>query len=300
MEIRLDVAPAAAVTPPAAPQSLPPAPMEIRLDTPPPPAAAPVPAPPPGPDTFSLAPSPVPQGAAETPVLEIIRHPSQPVVSEAPTAPSAAAPATTPASAPPPGAPLAAPDAPRGPVEITLNFEAAAGVVDKTASIPVAQGPAAASPTEIPAPFNAAAVPPASGPVDLPTFEAEVPEEQLLKAAVFFPSGVDSAMKKFLNSLTEIAQKKAKKPIFIRTVLSQVTPVNMESATEWIWTAKSAGAECFFVILPPDMLPDFMESAVTEARQAGLHCFLVPQGEIVSRLLYVDLMVELMLIKRKK
>ena len=98
----------------------------------------------------------------------------------------------------------------------------------------------------------------------------------------------------------DIAQKKAKKPIFVKTVLAQSSPVSMENATEWVWTSKSAGAVCFFVILPPDMLPDFMESAITEARQAGLHCFLVPQGEIVSRLLYVDLMVELMLIKRKK
>lgn len=135
---------------------------------------------------------------------------------------------------------------------------------------------------------------------DIPGHDAEAPEDQLLKSAVFFPPGTEGVMRKFLTSMTEIAQKKAKKPIFVKTVLAQSAAVSAENVTEWIWTTKSAGAECFFVILPPDMLPDFMESAVMEARQSGLHCFLVPQGEIVSRLLYVDLMVELMLIKRKK
>jgi hypothetical protein len=267
MEIKLDVAPAAPSAPPTSP----------------------APAVSPGPDTFTLPPSAVPPGATEKPSLEIIRHP---------TAPVAAAPAVEAA----PSSPAATPPAGQGPMEITLNFEAAANVVDKTASIPAAQGPAAAAPMPVPEPAVEAPAAPAAptGPIEVPSFEAEVPEDQLLKAAVFFPNGVEAATKKFLNSLTEIAQKKAKKPIFIKTVLTQVSPVSMESATEWIWTAKSAGAECFFVILPPDMLPDFMESAVTEARQAGLHCFLVPQGEIVSRLLYVDLMVELMLIKRKK
>ena len=105
---------------------------------------------------------------------------------------------------------------------------------------------------------------------------------------------------KFLTTITDIAQRKAKKPIFIQVVHSQVSPISVERSTEWIWVAKSAGADCFFVILPPDVLPDFMEVAVMEARQSGLHCFLIPQAEIVSRLLYVDLMVEIMLIKRKK
>ena len=142
--------------------------------------------------------------------------------------------------------------------------------------------------------------PPAAGGVELPAFEADVPEDQILKAAIFFSDGAEASMRKFLKSLTDIARKKAKKPIFVKPVLAQTSTVNVESVTEWIWTTKAAGAECFFVILPPDMLPDFMESTISEARQAGLHCFLVPQGEIVSRLLYVDLMVELMLIKRKK
>lgn len=134
----------------------------------------------------------------------------------------------------------------------------------------------------------------------VPTFDISLPDDQLLKAAIFYPQGADGARQRFLNSLTEIAQKKAKKPIFVRTVLSQVSMISQENVTEWIWSSKSAGADCFFVILPPEMLPDFMENAIAEARQAGLHCFLIPQGEIVSRLLYVDLMVEMMLIKRRK
>ncbi len=160
-------------------------------------------------------------------------------------------------------------------------------------------------PLAAPLPDSAAmtAIPPvfASPVVDMGGFgEMDFPEDQVLRCALFYPEGAESSMQKFLSSLTDIAQKKAKKPIFVRPVLSQVTIISNDNTTEWIWSAKSAGADCFFVILPPDILPDFMETSVSEARAANLYCFLIPQNEIVSRLLYVDLMVEMMLIKRKK
>jgi hypothetical protein len=160
-----------------------------------------------------------------------------------------------------------------------------------------------------PPPFPAArqnpppAPPPAAGTPKVltpPAVEPGVPEDQLLRAAVFYSPQADAAKQKFLSTLMDMTQKKAKKPIFLRPVLSHATTISTDNTTEWVWLARSAGADVMFVILPPDLLPDFMESIVTEARQAGLYCFLVPQAEISSRLFYVDLMVELMLVKRKK
>lgn len=199
------------------------------------------------------------------------------------TLPPAAPPLSPPPALEPPPPP---PGAPGGPLEIELDFGPAS-----------AADPSLAAPAKLAGPAAPSGSPQA---LEVPAVEADVPEEQILKAAVFFSPGAEISVKKFLGSLTEIARKKAKKPIYVRTVLAQASEVSVENVTEWIWTTKSAGAECFFVILPPEMLADFMESTIADARQAGLHCFLVPQGEIISRLLYVDLMVELMLIKRKK
>jgi len=220
-----------------------------------------------------LPPSAAQEGQA--PALEIMRNPIT-------LPPQPAAPPPPPAVEPPPPPP----GAPGGPLEIELDFGPAA-----------AADPSLAAPAEVSAP---AAPSVAAQDLEVPAVETDAPEEQILKAAIFYSPGADLTVKKFLGSLTDIARKKAKKPIYVRTVLAQASEVSVENVTEWIWTTKSAGAECFFVILPPEMLPDFMESTIADARQAGLHCFLVPQGEIVSRLLYVDLMVELMLIKRKK
>lgn len=127
----------------------------------------------------------------------------------------------------------------------------------------------------------------------------KTPEESTILTAVFFSRGGDAPKDKFMETISEMAQKKSKKPMFFHIMHSQATTINPESAVEWIWAAKSHGAECFFVILPPDVFPEIMDNAVMEAKQAGLRCFLIPQSEIGSKLLYMDLMVELMLIKRK-
>ncbi|HMX42536.1 MAG TPA: hypothetical protein PKB12_02325, partial [Elusimicrobiota bacterium] len=152
------------------------------------------------------------------------------------------------------------------------------------------------APAAVPAPPAAPAAP-----VREPKLvvELKTPEDSTFKTAIFFPQGGDAPKQKFLNTITDMAQKKSKKPMFFHIVHSQATSITSDNAVEWIWTAKAQGADCFFVILPPDILPDFMEGIVAEARQAGLRCFLIPQAEIGSKLLYMDLMVELMLIKRK-
>ena len=54
-----------------------------------------------------------------------------------------------------------------------------------------------------------------------------------------------------------------------------------------------------FVILPSTVSPEEMEGVAVEAQHAGMRCFLVPMTEIGSKLLYMNLMVELMLVKRK-
>lgn len=268
----MPAAPPPIVPPAALPVVPPPAPAA-------PPAAVVPPVPSDQPDTFTISSS---TGTRESAPLEIIRHPQ--------AVPS------TPATPP---APPAAPKAADGPMEIVLNFDAASVKAGPPPAPPAAapETPAEAPEPSVPEPIQ---MPQVQTVADLPVVASDVPDDQLLKATIFFPAGGEASMRKFLGSLMEIAQKKAKKPIFVKTMLAQVSPIAAENVTEWIWTTKSADAECFFVILPPEMLADFMEPTVMEARQSGLHCFLIPQGEIVSRLLYVDLMVELMLIKRKK
>jgi hypothetical protein len=135
---------------------------------------------------------------------------------------------------------------------------------------------------------------------ELPADLKDVPPDQILRAAFFLPSDGQPLKDKFLNKLSEMSRQKAKKPIFIHSVLSRATAVSNEQAPSWIQMTKSVNADCFFVILPSQIPAEFLDESVTAARQAGLFCFLIPPSEIESRLLYVDLMVELMFVKRKK
>jgi hypothetical protein len=124
-------------------------------------------------------------------------------------------------------------------------------------------------------------------------------EELPLRFTIFFPVGGESLRDRFTAMLTDVAQKKARKPLQFQIVGSVPTTVTMEHSTEWIWTAKANNADCFFVLLPPDVLPDYLEGITAEAQSAGMRCFLVPQNEVGSKLLYMDFMLELMMIKRK-
>lgn len=106
-------------------------------------------------------------------------------------------------------------------------------------------------------------------------------------------------MNRFLNTLTDVAQKKSKRPTAFQVALSFPTTVALENSTEWIWKAKTSGSDLFFVVLPDGLGSELMDPLVEEAQAAGLRCFLVPQGEVGSKLLYMDLMVELMMFKRR-
>ncbi|MBL0057905.1 MAG: hypothetical protein IPP35_02015 [Elusimicrobia bacterium] len=116
---------------------------------------------------------------------------------------------------------------------------------------------------------------------------------------IFYPIGGEAPKDRFTSTMMEMTQKKSKKPMAFQVVNSVPTTVALEHSTEWIWTAKANGANCFFVILPPDVMIDLMEPILAEAQEAGIRCFLVPQADVGSKLLYMDLMVELMMIKRR-
>lgn len=215
------------------------------------------------------------------PPLEIVLPPEP-----AAPAPAQAAPVAPPSpAAPPPWSPAPTPAAPPPPPPAT----------------PVPPAPVAAPPVQ---PLQ---VPPAAAsPVVAPPMPAAAPEEpqvpadQTILTVCFYSPGQEAAKDKFIKQLTEVAKKKAKKPMVIKTLLTQATPISNKQAGVWLDAARSVKAECAFILLTPDILPDFLENAVVEIRQAGVHCFLVPQSELDSRILYVDLMVELMLVKRKR
>lgn len=278
--------PAPPKTPPAAtPPTAPAPPAAIRSDVPTMPGeivldigiddALPLPVPeakpsPPRNDLTAILKAPPPGKPAAEPPLGVGIEP----MSTTPTTPgpkSPPAPTATPPPLPIPTVPPAPPTPPVAPVAAPPS--------------PVAPPP----PTPPPPPVREPKV----------VVELKTPEDSTFKTAIFFPQGGDAPKQKFLTTIMDMAQKKSKKPMFFHIVHSQATSITSDNAVEWIWTAKAQGADCFFVILPPDILPDFMEGIVAEARQAGLRCFLIPQAEIGSKLLYMDLMVELMLIKRK-
>lgn len=102
-----------------------------------------------------------------------------------------------------------------------------------------------------------------------------------------------------MTTLTEIAQKKSRKPTTFIVNASVPTSIALDNSAEWIWKAKTSGSDIFFVVLPPGLVNDLMEPLVGEAHAAGLRCFLIPDAEIDSKLLYMDLMVELMMFKRR-
>jgi hypothetical protein len=120
-----------------------------------------------------------------------------------------------------------------------------------------------------------------------------------LRISVFYPSGQDQAKDLFMNTLIDVAQKKSRRPTSFLVALSVPTTIALENSTEWIWKAKTSGSDLFFVILPDGLGSELLDPLVGEALSAGLRCFLVPQIEIASKLLYMDLMVELMMFKRR-
>ena len=158
----------------------------------------------------------------------------------------------------------------------------------KTEDIPVISAPARTEPLPPPIP----AVEPAP-----PLVKTE--DSSILRFSIFYPTGQEAVMNHFLATLTEVAQKKSKRPTAFHVALSVPTEVALENSTEWIWKAKTSGSDIFFVILPEGLGTEIMDPLVGEALSAGLRCFIVPQIEVDSKLLYMDLMVELMMFKRR-
>lgn len=193
------------------------------------------------------------------------------------------------------------------PMEITLDFSAFPNGVPPIFPPSKAsdEGPAVEDhpPSSFiePAPLaNPSPVAPTPVSPPLPGRDLPLPSEQLVRLAIYYAQGSEGLKDRFLFSLSDIAQKKAKKPLYIQTTLSQSTPVTSELSSEWMWGAKSTQSDCFFVLVPALVNIDSFRGLLTDARQAGLPCFLIPESEVGSRLLYVDLMVELMLLKRRR
>ncbi|MBK8575379.1 MAG: hypothetical protein IPN90_06790 [Elusimicrobia bacterium] len=124
-------------------------------------------------------------------------------------------------------------------------------------------------------------------------------EAAALRISIFYPAGQEPVMDQFLKTLIDVAQKKSRRPTSFQVALSVPTAISLENSTEWIWKSKTSGSDIFFVILPEGAGIEILDPLVGEAQAAGLRCFLVPSAEVASKLLYMDLMVELMMFKRR-
>jgi hypothetical protein len=255
--------------PPAAPPPSPPAAVPPSRPVEPPPVRPAVPAVPP--------PPPRPAEPPSTPVRPA------PGESRPPEPAKPAPPPSVPAAPPPPPAPTPPPPKP---------------------AVAPAPAPVAAEPPPKPAaPRPAVPAAPPPSPVSVappPPPPADVPPEQLLRTGWVFPPEAAAAKEECLKKLTEVARTKAKKPLVVFPVFSLESAVSDAAADSWIRAARDTAADVTFVILPPEVLSDYLEQASARAKQAGTAFILVPQAEVASRLLYVDLMVELMLVKRRK
>jgi hypothetical protein len=252
--------------------------------------APPIPAPPP---SFPARPTAAPENLFSRDVPKTSAAEAPPI------------PAQPPPAAPPPSNPgFSGIELGLGPMD---PGPAPAAPVRESAPARPAEPPPAPPAPKAPAPPPSAPPAPAvtksggseAGGTPAKTGEA-VPPDQRIRVACFHAAGRETVKEKFLGQLTEVAQKKARKPLFVEPALSRATPLSVQEAPRWIEGAKSASADAVFILLTRDLLPDFLDKAAVELRQAGFHCFLIPEVEVDSRLLYVDLMVELLLVKRKR
>lgn len=259
------------------------------------PKSAPVPMPtPPSPVAPPAAPPP-PKVEVSAPIAE------PPTINPAPPAklPTVEIPAEKPKVSPPPAVAV-----PPSSTELVIEkrVEPLAARTEPPVAMPKAPVPeepkvdSAAPLTPDSSPFKE--IKPASTP-PLSAGAATKTDDGQIQAAIFYPPEGDEWKTHFLNTLSDIALKKSKKPTHFKINASVSGPISLENSAEWIWKSKTSGADIFFVVLPPELGSDLMEPVVAEAESAGLRCFLVPQSEIQSRLLYMDLMVELMMFKKR-
>ncbi|MBL8024499.1 MAG: hypothetical protein JNK54_09510 [Elusimicrobia bacterium] len=164
---------------------------------------------------------------------------------------------------------------------------------------PLAFTPPPAIPTETAPLAEEPIKPPPSSSVSIPATAMKQEEPSTLRVSIFYSTGRETARDRFMTTLTEMAQKKSRKPTNFVINASIATTITLDNSAEWIWKAKTSGSDIFFVVLPSGLGSDLMDPLVGEAQAAGLRCFLIPEGEINSKLLYMDLMVELMMFKRR-
>ncbi len=234
-----------------------------------------------------------------------------PMVPPSPPAPKPAAPPPPPAAAMPnigtgfaeyTSAPVSSSPSPSTPFPDVKPKAPEPAKPEPPASKPAAPPPVPA-PASPPPPPPAPVAPPPPPPVPTATVTPageKVAQDQVIRAACFYAPGADALKDTFFAKLTEVAQKKSKKPFLVQPVLAQATPISTKQGGEWAKAAKAAGAEVVFILLTPELGPEFMEQTVVQLEMSGLHGYLIIPSEIESRLLYVDLTVELMLIKRHK
>ncbi len=251
----------------------PPPPKIVAPPAPPPPVIPPPPIPVPPPVPAPLPPKQIKEAPVEMKKMDILETVISELKTELPKpVESAKVPLVEPLAFTPP--PLSKPPEPVTTQEMIAPIPAKKGE-------PVAPPPVAA--------------PTASAPPPPKTTE----ETTNLRISIFFQTGQESVMNLFLSTLTDVAQKKSKRPTAFQVATPVPTEVTIENSTEWIWTAKTSGSDIFIVILPEGMGSEIMDPLVGEALSAGLRCFIVPQAEVSSKLLYMDLMVELMMFKRR-
>jgi hypothetical protein len=279
-------------SPPAPPISIPsagPTPPNVSMPTPvpppvtmattatvPPPAAGPLPTPVPPPVTVATT------AAVPPPVAASLPTPVPPPITVATTA-----------AVPPPV----------GLADLNLELKALSEISLTPKIEPLAYTP----PAQLPSP-SAPLVPPPVVPISainetpppVPVLQAIKPDDNsVLRISIFYPADQEPLMDQFLKTLIDVAQKKSKRPTAFQVAFSVPAVISLENSTEWIWKAKTSGSDIFFVILPEGLGSEIMDPVVGEAQAAGLRCFLVPQAEVASKLLYMDLMVELMMFKRR-
>ncbi|MGQ0644043.1 MAG: hypothetical protein ACT4O3_00930 [Elusimicrobiota bacterium] len=135
-----------------------------------------------------------------------------------------------------------------------------------------------------------------------PPHPPDVPEDQLIRAVCVYPASLEGGTAKglFLQQLKDSAQKKAKKPFFIHLLHEEAVDIGPDRPQDWIKGVLSSRAEFAFIIIPKNVSPESMEEAVRQIQKGGLHCHLISETEVASRILYIDLVVEFMLAKQKE
>jgi len=120
-----------------------------------------------------------------------------------------------------------------------------------------------------------------------------------LKVLYLYPSGENALLENFVSKLTAIIEKSMKEPIYIEklsTVEYSVTSTNDFNAI--IKNASSQGVELMIAIVP-DGLNDIRFFINKECMAYSMLSLFAAQDQLDKKFLYVDIAIELLLIKKK-